>query len=116
PQERKEISKRSREFALKNADIKTIAADILKFLDDPDPVYDYCPTFFRENATFNTRWDAENSIEIANKWTRYVQACDWYKKFIPAGERGGLVFEQNDPFPETAAIPSAEVIKTHNRI
>lgn len=89
--ERLELSDKGICWAYKWADIKWIASDILdKVKNQSEP--EYYPNFFRESATFDTKWDASNSNQIANKWTKYVSKCDWYKANIEPGERSGLTF------------------------
>jgi glycosyltransferase involved in cell wall biosynthesis len=92
PDERKALSLQSRQYAQKHADIYTITKNILDKLDNTIDQYEYYPQYFRHHATFNTKWDAPNSIEVCNKWNRYVQDCDWYKKYVPKGERDGIIF------------------------
>jgi len=92
PEERKELSKRSREFALENANIYKITEDILKVLHGQKEAKDYYPKFFRDLATFKSKWDALDSVEVCNKWNDYVRNCGWYKEYVPSGERDGIKF------------------------
>lgn len=90
PTERNEIINKGRKWALKYANATWICKDILDNINSGG--YDYYPTFFRENAMFDTKWDQANSKQILNKWTKYVSNCDWYKDNIEPGERSELIF------------------------
>jgi hypothetical protein len=45
------------------------------------------PSFFR-----NTYLPEKDKLDIYNSFTRMVSTCDWYDKFVPKGEREGLIF------------------------
>ena len=90
-EEREAISKKGIEWAKKWTDIDWITADILdKLENNREP--DYYPQYFRQHATFKSKWDSPDSLAVANKWTRYVSNTDWYKKYIKSGNREGLEF------------------------
>ncbi len=89
--EREELSRKGIDWARKWADMNWITSDVLqKLRHNTEP--DYYPRYFRDHATFNTKWDASDSIEVANKWTKYVSKCLWYKEYIESGNRDGLEF------------------------
>ncbi len=91
-QERKILAKNGRKWVEKYADPTWICNKIINNLNNPDTKPDYYPEFFRHHATFNSKWDSPDSIEICNKWTNFVKNYTWYKKYIKPGEREGLKF------------------------
>jgi hypothetical protein len=49
--------------------------------------YDFYPTFFRNDFIPENEY-----IPLYNQWTNAVKDCDWYKQYVPHGERAGLTF------------------------
>lgn len=90
--ERIEIVKNARTYALEYANSNIIARNIIDYLNNPNSIPEYNPIFFREKATFNTVYDSPDSLEVCNKWTNYVKNCGWYQEYIQSGKREGLIF------------------------
>ena len=77
-----------REYVEKNLDIKHFCERVIRLVSAEEKEnYDYYPDFFR-----NTFLPESEFIEEYNQWTKYLSNCDWYKKYVPAGEREGLIF------------------------
>lgn len=88
---RTELAKQGRPFVEKYHNIQTACRDVLQKLEDAangTESFDFYPTFFREKFIPETA----RSREVYNRWTRFVADADWYKKYVPAGERDGLLF------------------------
>lgn len=88
---RVELARQGRRFVEKYHKPQTICLDVLRRLEssaEETENFDFYPTFFRE------RFAPENkqSVELYNRSTRFVGDADWYKKYVPKGERDGLVF------------------------
>ena len=87
---RVELAKKGRSFVEKYHDIDVICRDVLQKLEDPpaEVDFDFYPTFFREKFVP----ESEKHAKLYNHWTQLVSETDWYKKYVPAGERDGLRF------------------------
>jgi glycosyltransferase involved in cell wall biosynthesis len=90
PAEREKIVIKGRKWVEKYCNNEEIYNKILLSLENH--LYDIQPTFFRNYAKFDSEYDPSNANEICNKWTSYVMKCRWYHKYIPKGERNGLIF------------------------
>ena len=91
-EERERLIMLGKDWIERYADPKWIVEDILKKLEMSDENYDYYPAYFRHTATFDSEGNPPDAIDICNKWTKYVKDCNWYKKYVPLGTRGGLIF------------------------
>lgn len=60
---------------------------MLAILETKEHHYEHTPIFFREKFI-----PEPENIDTYNKWTNLVKDCDWYKKYVPSGERDGLIF------------------------
>lgn len=87
---RVELAKKGRSFVEKYHEVRVLCRDILRKLEKPTSRenFDYYPTFFREKFIP----ESEKHIKLYNRWTRFVSETDWYKKYVFAGERDGLIF------------------------
>lgn len=87
---RVELAKKGRPFVEKYHDVKAVCRDVLQKLEtlQTEERFDFYPTFFREKFVPESRKHAE----IYNHWTRFVSENEWYKNFVPKGERNGLIF------------------------
>jgi hypothetical protein len=82
-----ELSLKGPEYVKKHLNFDLFCERMLELLDMKNHEYEYYPTFFREKYI-----PEPESIEIYNQWTSFVKDCDWYKQYIPRGERDGLIF------------------------
>jgi len=70
--------------------LHSVCGNILNRLAQPriSNNYDFYPRFFREAFLP----EKDSYCRLYNRWTEYVQDCDWYKENVPPGERAGLEF------------------------
>lgn len=74
-------------------DLHKVCANIIKQLyKQKDCIFMHYPNFFRNYAMLNSKYDNVIDRELINQWTNFVKDCDWYKKYVPSGERDGLIF------------------------
>lgn len=85
---RKQHALKSRPYVEKHLDVKYFTGAVKKIMDGEVLPYDYQPSFFREK--YKPASEAEKTV--MNDWTIKVKDEHWYKQFVPAGERDGLVF------------------------
>lgn len=86
---RNEIASKGRAYIEKFHNPKKVIADIINKIDSTDKYSpDFYPTFFRNKFVP----ESQESIEVYNKWTKYVSDCDWYKEYVKPGNRDGLIF------------------------
>jgi hypothetical protein len=85
---RVELAKKGRPWVEKYHDVNKICKNLITRLETEDDKMDFYPTFFRDKFIP----ESDNALKIYNKWNRFVNECDWYKEYIPAGERDGLIF------------------------
>jgi len=91
-EERTHLAAKGRLWVEENFNLEKICLDILKKLDESNEQPDYIPEFFRNHATFNSKWDSPDAVTVCNRWTRYVSDCPWYNVHVPPGDRAGLRF------------------------
>lgn len=87
---RVELAKKGRPFVEKYHDISVICRDVLQKLENHSSTenFDFYPTFFRERFAP----ESETHCRLYNRWTQFVSQTDWYKKYVPPGERDNLIF------------------------
>ena len=85
---RKERAKRGRPWVEKYHDAKKVCERILMLLDTNDTRFDYYPHFLRDEYLPRNQEHAH----LINQYTQFVSECEWYKTYVNAGERSGLVF------------------------
>ncbi|EAY31986.1 glycosyltransferase [Microscilla marina] len=87
---RQSLAKIGRAYVEKYHSPKSICKSTLDALGITDgrAPHIYTPTFFREKFIPESNEDSK----MYNQWTEYVKDCDWYKKYVPSGERDGLIF------------------------
>lgn len=86
---RQEIASKGRPYIEKYHNPKKIVKEVLDAIENPQHNKpDFYPTFFRDKFIP----ESEESINVYNKWTKYVSDCDWYKQYVKPGNRNGLVF------------------------
>lgn len=88
-EKRIKIARMGRPFVKENNDVNEIVKQFLFLLENKNFIKpDFIPTFFRENIIPVTK----NENTIYNKWTNFVKQTEWYKKYVPVGERDNLFF------------------------
>jgi len=87
--QRQELANKAKSYVKKYHESSLVAKKILDLLNtNPENLkYDYYPDFFR-----NEFKPPINSIDLFNQTTSLVKDCDWYKEYVPSGERDGLIF------------------------
>jgi hypothetical protein len=77
-------------FVKEHLNFHHFCKDLLeKLTSSPDTLtYDYYPSFFRQQFVP----ESAEALQSYNQWTAFVKDCDWYKQYVPTGERDGLIF------------------------
>lgn len=87
--ERRQIlANKGRDYVIKYLDVRIFCNKVLDLCSGKKIEEDYQPDFFRNQYVP----ESEEAAEECNKWTAIVKDCDWYKHYVPSGERAGLIF------------------------
>ena len=85
---RKKLALSGIEYANAKLDVIKFCKRILKFLKNPDDELLTLPRFYRNDL----KVEEASQVDILNKYNQKVKNCSWYKKFVPTGNRDGLIF------------------------
>lgn len=85
---RKKRAIASRKFAEEVLDYRHFIKKIDKILAQNEVEYDYIPSFFNDDFIS----ESNEALYEYNKWNKFVENCDWYKKFVKPKRRAGLEF------------------------
>lgn len=87
---RVELAKMGRPFVEKYHDIRVICRDMLQKLENlsDEKNFEFYPQFFRKEFVP----ESLKHCQLYNYWTQFVSTTDWYKKYVPPGERANLIF------------------------
>ena len=89
--EREDLIKKARIWVEKYCNEELVYKKILDCLVNKN-YYDIKPEYFRNYTDFTGFPESEEYLKCCNKWTKYAQKCEWYKKYVKTGERDGLIF------------------------
>jgi hypothetical protein len=85
---RKELAGRAQDYVSKHLRVQILAEKITGIFNGVNIPYDFVPDFFYSRY----KPESEMAVKEINKWNQFVSACEWYKSFIPKGERNKLIF------------------------
>jgi hypothetical protein len=83
---RQKKSQQAPEYVNKHLNFDLFCERMMTLLNTQEHQYEYYPHFFRH------QFIPEDEANIYNQWTEFVKNCDWYQKYVPKGERDGLIF------------------------
>ena len=89
-EKRVDYAGRGRDYVLKYHNPEKLCQRIIDdaFTEEKTKKYDNYPDFFRHHFIP----ESEELIPVYNEWTAKIMKEDWYKKYVPAGERERLIF------------------------
>lgn len=83
----RKLAESGKDYAMKSNESVIIAHGMLQDLETFRE-FDYYPRFLRDSYLPHN----QNEIDVINYWTDFVKDCTWYKQYVKAGSREGLVF------------------------
>lgn len=85
---RQKIAKIGPKYVKSKLSIEIFCNRILNLLERPSAEFDYYPKYFRDHYIP----ESDQATRCLNKYNEVVNDLSWYKEFVNAGERDGLIF------------------------